>query len=143
MVIPHWLESLTEAHPDAVKQTLSPDLQEELDAIVGPEGFPTFLQDLSHAPAAVANLFVPCLRTWLETNSRRLRKNENESVALSRLRHVIKILLAHDDDAGSYIQGIAADNLSGRKKVPFMLLWLSLLMRLDPDAGTPLSSICV
>lgn len=132
---PTWLESLAEAHPEAVERTLGPALAAELDADLEPHTFCILLQDISHAPPAVAKLFVPRLRAWLRSNSRRLRKNENEAAALSRLTRVIDVLLTYDDDAGAYVRELAAQDLATEDTAPSMLFWLSRLMRLDPAAG--------
>ncbi|WP_221178750.1 hypothetical protein, partial [Pseudomonas brassicacearum] len=63
---PAWLESLAREFPDAVEQTLGPDLTAELNEVAKTNSFAMLLQYVSYASDIVAQLFVPLLLRWLD-----------------------------------------------------------------------------
>jgi hypothetical protein len=134
---PGWLEGLTAEHPVAVERTLGPDLTAALDEIATPQSFAILLQNVSHAPATVAKLFLPRLGVWLDANVGRLREGEDAAAAFGRLQRVIEVLLTHgDDDIRRHLCTLAGKQLNVMNDDPFTQLWLTVLMRLNPVAGT-------
>lgn len=134
---PAWLEALAREHPVAVEQTLGPDLTAELDEIAAPRSFAMLLQNVSYAPATVAQLFLPRLRAWLDALTGSLRDSEDEVAAAGRLERVLNILLEHtDDETMDHIRTMAADHLKVADASPFTQIWLTTLMRCDPATGT-------
>lgn len=134
---PAWLEALAREHPVAVERTLGPDLAAELDEVAAPGSFVVLLQDVSHAPVGVIQLFLPRLRAWLDAHTGNLRDSEDEAAALGRLQRVLEILLEHgDDEIRAHIRLLAEDQLKVTGDWPFKQIWLTTLMRLDPAAAT-------
>lgn len=134
---PTWLEALAREYPAAVERTLGPDLTSELEEIAAPNSFDILLQNVSHSPAVVSELFLPRLRTWLDDHSCNLQEGEDVTVATRRLHRVLKILLDSGDDAiRGHIRTMAKDHLEVANAGPFTQVWLTTLMRIDPAAGT-------
>lgn len=134
---PAWLEALGLEHPAAVERTLGPDLTAELNEIAAPQSSGMMLQDVSHAPAAVIQLFLPRLRAWLDAHAGNLRDGEDEAAAFRRLERVLQILLEHgDDETHDHICTMAEGWLEAADDGIFAQVWLTTLMHLDPAAGT-------
>lgn len=134
---PAWLEGLVTEHPVAVERTLGSDLTAELDEIATPQSFPILLQNVRHAPPAIAGLFVQRLHAWLEADGGRLRGGEDEAAAFDRLLFVLEILLARGDDClCDCVGAMAIEQLTELDNGPFTLLWIATLMRLNPTLGT-------
>jgi hypothetical protein len=135
--LPTWLVDLAAEHPAAVERTLGPELTAELDEVAGTQSFAILLQNVKYAHPAVARLFVPRLRAWLDENAGRDWEKHGAATALNRLQRVLEILLDHGDVAlHAHIRTMAVDQLEAASDGPFTQLWLALLMRLDPTAGT-------
>ncbi|MDD1134102.1 hypothetical protein [Pseudomonas shahriarae] len=133
---PAWLESLAREFPDAVEQTLGPDLTAELNEVAKTNSFAMLLQDVSYASDIVAQLFVPRLLRWLDAYVDNPCRDEDEAAALGRLERVLKILLQHGGgETRGKIHTLAAKQLSVADNGPFTQVWLTTLMRLDPGAG--------
>lgn len=133
---PAWFESLAQAFPGAVEETLGPDLSAELDEAATTNSFAMLLQDVSYAPAVVAQLFVPRLLTWLDTFVSNPCDGEDETGALGRVERVLKILLQHcGDNTRDKIRILAAQQLNISTNGAISQVWLTTLMRLDPAAG--------
>jgi hypothetical protein len=134
---PSWLDSLTAAHPVAVEAVLGPELSSELDDMAVGHTFFVFLQNLNHAAPSLAALFLPRLRIWLDENHGRIREGEDEAKVVERLRQVINVLLACGDvETRDHLRAVAAAQLAAGFHSPFVSVWLPVLMRLDPAAGT-------
>ncbi|WP_440466169.1 hypothetical protein ACKI1H_20775 [Pseudomonas sp. YH-1] len=134
---PTWLEALAREHSVSVERTLGPDLTAELEEIAAPRTFAIMLQNISHAPATVAQLFLPRLRAWLDAHTCSLRDNEDELTAAGRLERVLKILLEHvDDGTTNHVCLMAEDRLKISTPNAFTQTWLTTLMRCDPAKGS-------
>jgi len=133
---PAWMEALVSAHPDAVDRTIGRELTFRLEKpACSPHWFSSTLQNIAHATPAVAGLFLPRLRHWLDQHGNRLRKTENLDAARERLRRVLDILIQHGDATiPAHIRSLARQRLrriGGR----FEGVWLPVLLQLDPAAG--------
>jgi hypothetical protein len=132
---PAWLESLAEAHPNAVEEVLGGELTAELAEPAVAHS--STLQNIRHASSAVAAIFVPRLRTWLDGKSWRKGNDDEEAPRIYRLRQVVEILLQHDDGATvEQVKGVAKAELKRKAITPALAgMWLSMLLRLDPVGG--------
>jgi len=134
---PFWLEHLVASHPDAVDSILGQELSKELDEIATPLLYSRLVQDISHASAQVATVFLPRLETWLNTNASRIRKGEDQGQVVKRFREVTGILLAYGDlEMRNRIHAMAMRNLRGKCSQFRREVWLPVLMRLDPATAT-------
>lgn len=131
---PAWLEGFATVHPAAVDTVLGTELTAELDEpAVGHSGM---LQDIQYGAPAVARLFVPRLRAWLDAGKWRLGHNEDEAARANRLRQVVQILVQHgDSDTTAHIHTLAKTELAEGAKDAVTSTWLPLLMRLNAADG--------
>lgn len=133
---PVWFESLAREFPDAVEETLGPDLSAELKEVAKTNSFDMLLQDVGYASEVVAKLFVPRLLAWLDAYFENPCHTEEVQAALGRLERVLKTLLQHGGDVvHNRIRTLAVDQLSTSGNGTFTQVWLTTLMRLDPLAG--------
>jgi hypothetical protein len=134
--LPHWLEALVFAHPDAVNATLGKELSAELETIASPNWHSMLLQSVGHSPPAVAKAFLPRLRVWLDANGDRTGRNEDSVGAANRLQRIVDILIKHGDDATrQHLRDIADQRLKEDIPTSVAYVWLPVLMRLDANAG--------
>lgn len=131
---PSWLESLAIEHPVAVDRVLGEEL-----AISLRERHDTsdsmFLQNVSHASAIVAALFIPRIRARL-VELAKIDIAPNNQTSEQNLRQGVETLIkAGNDDDRRFVEAVAAERLSKGLSVPFARVWLPALLRLDPAAG--------
>jgi hypothetical protein len=132
-----WLAALVHEHPAAVERTLGAELTDELEASAAGGAFGMMLQNVSYSPAEVVQIFLPRLRDWLDAHGSGPRALDNDATAAERLRRVLWILLAQDNEEGRERIRVLADGyLSTANNDAFTQVWLTTLMRLDPLAGT-------
>lgn len=140
---PFWLESLAAAHPTAVEVVLGPELSSELDEMATARSYSTLLQNISHAPPPLAALFLPRLRTWVDESAQRIREGEDSNGVAERIRRVTNVLLKFGDhQTCEHIRMMAAQLATDADPV-FRYVWLPLLIRLDPAAGTAKLEQCL
>lgn len=133
---PSWLESLAQAHPNAVDAVLGAELTAELHELAMPKWYPVLLQDLESASRPLVALFLPRLLAWLQGDGHRVRDGENEHTAADRLQRVSNLLLAHGTDSvREAVQDIAGRELQGAPAVGVAQVWLAIVMQLAPEAG--------
>lgn len=134
--LPHWLEALAIAHPDAVDTTLGKELSVELEAIASADWHSMLLQSVGHSSPAVTKVFLPRLRAWLDANGDRAGHDEDSHGAANRLRQVVTILMKHGDDATrQHLRETAGHRLNEDIPGSVAYVWLPVLMRLDANAG--------
>lgn len=134
--LPHWLEALAIAHPDAVDATLGKEISAELEAVASANWHSMLLQSVDHSPPAVAKAFLRRLRAWLDANCERAGHNEDSHGAANRLRRVVDILMKHGDDAThQHLRETAVLRLNEDIPGSVAYVWLPVLMRLDANAG--------
>ena len=131
---PSWLESLAIEHPAAVDRVLGGELT--LSLREGEDNpYSMFLQNISHASAIVAALFISRIRPWLMEVAK-IDAAPNTQVPEQNLRQAVEIMMkAGNDDDRRFIGTFAADRLSQGLSVPFARVWLPALFRLNPAAG--------
>ena len=121
---PSWLETVAVEYPQAVDGVLGQELSLSLREVASTNGYSMFLQNISHAPAIVAALFVPRIRAWLaEVAQSETRPNDPQYE--QNLRQAIEILVkSGTDDDRRFIEVAAQQRLAGGLTVPFAKLWL-------------------
>ncbi|WMT73935.1 hypothetical protein [Bradyrhizobium sp. Ash2021] len=132
---PSWLESLAIVHPTAVDRILGEELTISLREGDDDSNYSMFLQNVSHASAVVAALFIPRIRAWLKDVAK-IDATPNNQFAKQNLQQGIEILIkAGNNDDRRFIQTVAAARLSKGLSVPFAAVWLPALLQLNPAAG--------
>jgi hypothetical protein len=132
---PSWLESLAVEHPAAVDRVLGEELTLSLLEAIEANGYSMFLQNISHASAIVAALFVARIRAWLMEVAKADTKLNNPQ-SEQNLRQAVEILVKsgnHDDR--DFIKMTARQKLTNDLAMPFAGVWLPALLHLDPLAG--------
>lgn len=134
---PAWLESLAQVHPAVVVTVLGPELENELDKVLLPNSYLGLLQDISHAASDISTLFLPQLCAWLDEHSQRIREGEDNFRVVDRLRRVVYILLDYDSkQVCENLRIMASQKLTEGHDTIFTDVWLPVLIRLDPVAGS-------
>jgi hypothetical protein len=133
---PSWLESLAVEHPAAVDRVLGEELSLSLREVTDTNAaYSMFLQNISHASAIIAALFVPRIRAWL-TEIAQVDAKPNNPQPGQNLRQAIEILLKNgNDDDRRFIELTAGQHLTDGLAVPFANVWLPALLHLNPAAG--------
>lgn len=133
---PSWLDALALAHPEVVDLVLGTELSLELAEPAVRESHSMLLQNISYATPAVATVFVPRLRQWLEAARGAIGDNEDPAVGAERLSRVVEILLKHGDESiECRIEDIAGEQLGKGAALAYDRVWLPTLMRLSPERG--------
>ena len=134
--LPHWMEGLIEVHPDSVDAVLGSELSWELNRKPITNGYSILLQNIMHASEPVARRFLSRLSEWLIDNGGIADCEDNLAGFGERLRQVIEGLIRHGDE-GMYalIGTIARQRLKGDQPEGLTRIWLSALMRVDPNLG--------
>ncbi|MEJ0044761.1 MAG: hypothetical protein WDN04_00265 [Rhodospirillales bacterium] len=134
---PSWLDSLAQAHPADVDSVLGVELSQELLETAESRSGGWLLRNISHASEGLVTLFVPRIRNWLDEHGDRIGRNENVAEAVDRLNTVIDILLKEPDAKTiETLRENALDRLRVGLDAPVAKVWLRVLMKLDPEAGT-------
>jgi hypothetical protein len=132
---PSWLETVAVEYPQAVDRVLGQELSLSLREVASTNGYSMFLQNINHAPAIIAALFVPRIRAWLaEVAQSGTRPNDQQYE--QNLRQAIEILVkSGTDDDRRFIELAARQRLAGGLTAPFAKVWLPALLNLNPGAG--------
>jgi hypothetical protein len=134
--LPQWIESLTEAHPNAVDQTLGKELSWELSQKPETYGYSSLLHGIAHASEKVAKLFLPRLESWLDSDGDLKGEADNSYGMAERIRQITQLILKHGDDvATEKIKVIATQRVTQNQPLTLCTVWLSTLMQADPSAG--------
>ena len=134
--LPQWIERLGDRHPNAVDRTLGNELSWELSRPPGEHGHSGLLQGIGYAPERVARLFLPRLESWLDAGGDRINGADNATGMTERVRQVTRVILQHGDVAEiKRLRERALQRLEQQLPFALRLVWLSTLMRIDPQAG--------
>ena len=134
--LPLWIESLADAHPEAVDAVLGDELSWELSRQPGSDGHSLLLQAINYASEPVAKLFLPRLLDWLNVKGDVADRSSDLAGATARLRQVVGTVLKHgDDDTLACARDIARRRLGEQLPEALALVWLMTLMRIDPELG--------
>lgn len=131
---PPWLESLIEAQPNAVDETLGEELTLSLQETVDTDTHSIFLQNIRHASAPVLTFFAPRIRAWLESRPFGL-SNAPETVERRLLDSVQILLLSGAPSQRADLAALAERELSEGLSAPYAKVWLPTLLELDPEKG--------
>jgi hypothetical protein len=132
---PSWLESLAVEHPAGVDRVLGEELSLSLREVTDANPYSMFLQNISHASAIIAALFVPRIRAWL-TEITQVDAKPNNPQSGQNLRQAIEILVkSGNDDDRRFIEMTARQRLTDGLAVPFASVWLPALLCLNAPAG--------
>ena len=134
--LPLWMESLVDAHPEAVDAVLGNELSWELTREPGAGGHSSLLQDINYASEPVARLFLPRLREWLNDDGDIVDGAKDLAGAMERLRQVIGVMLEYgDENMRACARAVARQRLREDLSRELSLVWLPALMRVDPELG--------
>lgn len=134
--LPQWIERLGDRRPNALDRTLGNELSWELSRPPGEHGHSGLLQGIGYAPERVARLFLPRLESWLDAGGDRINGADNATGMTERVRQVTRVILKHGDVAETErLQERALQRLEQQLPFALRLVWLSTLMRIDPQAG--------
>ncbi|WP_322516448.1 hypothetical protein SR870_02370 [Rhodopseudomonas palustris] len=130
---PSWLASLAVEHPTAVDRVQGGELSFSLREATNGNSSSTILQNIDHAPAIIAALFIPRIRAWLAGE---FSIHITNSTPEHELRQAIAILIRMgNDDDRNYIVSTSKAHLSDGIDTPFAYAWLPALLYLEPSAG--------
>jgi hypothetical protein len=131
---PSWLEGLAGAHPKAIDDTLGAELSLSLREPAPDSDASMWLQNVRYASPAIARLFTPRIKAWLDdVLSKRVKK---AAAPAERVRQAIDILMMSDDSAiRSALAMRATKQVSFGIAKPAAKIWLPVLMQIDPEAG--------
>lgn len=132
--LPLWVEHLVVAYPKVVDKILGEELSWELAQ--GDQVYSTLLQNIGHSSEAVAKVFLPRLRRWLDSQE----NTSDDETALkniaSRMRQVIDVLMKYgDEEMLAHVSTLAQQHLNDNLPREFVFVWLPILIKLNPDLG--------
>lgn len=141
---PAWLDALAVAHPETVEHVLGGEISWILSSPVKSQDRSILLQDIFHATAVIARLFLPRIRTWLQSTGGLPRETDDVAGAADRLEQVLDILLKFGDAADLQTIGeMASAALAQGSNAPFSRVLLPALFAVDPErAVIQLEAIC-
>lgn len=132
---PSWLESLAIEHPLVVDQVLGEELSLSLLEVSDAGSNSMELQNIRHASAIVATLFVPRVRTWL-ADVAQIGTRPNNARFGQHLRQAIEILVKNGTAADRHlVETTARERMAGGLLLPQSHVWLSALLQLNPANG--------
>ena len=131
--LPQWIESLVDMHQGVVSRTLGNELSWELNQPAGDFGNSRLLQEISYAPTKLTRLLLPRLESWLNFYWDQINDEKNET---DRLWRVTRVILKYGTAAErERLRGRALQGLRRHLPLALRIVWLSSLMRIDPQAG--------
>ncbi|HHQ4554211.1 TPA: ATP-binding protein, partial [Aeromonas veronii] len=134
--LPDWINDLVRHHPSAVSEVFGKELEWILSTSTHELHHSMLLQRLHHAPNSVTMLFVPRLVTWLSEIDPLIDDELQSSDFMSRYSRVIELILIHGDvDHQAKLCLMAKEYISKELAEPVILIWLSTLIRLNPESG--------
>ncbi|OLP45738.1 NACHT domain-containing protein [Rhizobium oryziradicis] len=131
---PSWLNAIAAAHPTAIDNVLGEEISHALFDTSN-EDHSHVLQDINYASPAVAAVFLPRIRLWLETMLSGSTSNVRASETVTD--HAIEIVLkVGNEDDRAFLESAVACFLEGGINVSGARGWLHLLFRLNPARAT-------
>lgn len=132
---PSWLANLAEAQPVAVDEVLGAELTYELNEIVPKRRHSMLLENIAHATPALAGLFQPRLKAWMDENIVPKTLEKSDEVAELK-RRVLDVLLKNGDEKlHKYFVTVAANQLTCGLGSATARIWLPVMMWMDPAVG--------
>jgi hypothetical protein len=134
--LPHWMKNLVIQYPEAVNATLGDELSWELEQKPRGQARSMLLQSINHADETVVEVFIPRIRSWLDSNGGLADSEDRVSEQAQRLRQVIDVLLKHGDkNLLAWLADLAHRRLQFQMPQEFAFVWLPTLMKLEPKLG--------
>ena len=134
--LPIWMPSLVDAHASAVDAILGNELSWELKRLKDAPGHSMLLQNLSYASESVAELFLPRLREWLDTDGDAVDAVSDLAAIAERIRQVMGVMLRHGGkNMHVYVRTVARQRIQEDLPEALFSVWLSTLMQVDPGPG--------
>jgi hypothetical protein len=136
--LPDWLAMLADAYGSVVERVLGSELADELNAPGSNDSrHSMLLQNLRYGRREIARVLQPWLTTWLAGPGMTLTRRPHDAIAEAKLDGVIRVLLTHGDSTTQrWIQELATRQVSAAEHSPYLLFWLPVLFRLNPNRGT-------
>lgn len=131
---PSWLEALAAVHPKAIDDTLGAELTLSLGDPAKESNAALWLQDIRYASPAVATLFVPRIKTWLDNVLE--GRIDGGAAPPETVSQAIEILMRSDDPAtrADLAETALKETADGIESTAAGV-WLPILMQLNPEAG--------
>lgn len=141
---PTWLDDLAATHPERVDRLIGAELTWSLGTAASEQGYSMLLQDIDTAQLGLAKLFLPRIRTWLESTGGLPSAKDDVEGAARRMDQAISIILKFgDDDDHGFLKDMASSTLVRGTNDPFAHIWLPALFALDPEAAVDrLEALC-
>ncbi len=134
--LPSWIDDLVKQHPSALSKVFGKELDWVLSTSANELHHSMLLQRLYNAPDPVTILFIPRMFAWLSEIKPIVAYESQLSSLISRYSSVIELILKYGDiDQQAQLCSMAQEYISKKLLEPAMLLWLSTLIRLNPELG--------
>ncbi|KZK79013.1 hypothetical protein PsW64_03357 [Pseudovibrio sp. W64] len=134
--LPQWMEDLAKAHPSAFDQVLGNELSWELAQKSASDGYSKMLQGIGYTSEAIARLFLPRLEKWLQAGGQQVVDVADADGVIGRTKQVTEVVLKHGDETAlERLKHLAIERLKQEELYELRLVWLSILLRVDPDIG--------
>ncbi len=136
--LPSWLDDVTMTQPAEVQEVLGNELAIQLRAPASIEGS-GLLTSIGYSSASLKDLFRPRLLAWLDERGDIASEDDNKTASVARLDAVLDILVRDSDAARQRVQECALGRLGEgtmSSASSAATMWLSVLLRIDPKAGT-------
>ncbi len=134
--LPQWIECLGDTRPNALDQTLGNELSWELSRPQGENGHWGILQRIGYSPERVASLFLPRLESWLDSDVDWIESADFAIGMIDRVRQVTRVILKHGGASElGRLREWALQRSEQQLPLALRLVWLSTLMRIDPQVG--------
>lgn len=131
---PSWLEALGTVHPKAIDDTLGAELSLSLVEPANESNATLWLQDIRYASPAVAKMFIPRIKTWLDDVLK--GRIDKDAAPAERISQAIEILMRSDDPATrTGLAETALKETANGISSTAAAVWLPILMQLNPEAA--------
>lgn len=132
---PSWLESLAVEYPAAIDRVLGEELSLSLREVTEVNSNMMFLQNIRHASAIIAVLFVSRIRAWLAEIVKVDAKLNNQQLEQNLCQAIEILIKSGADNDRCFVEMISKERLADDLAVPLATVWLAALLRLDAVAG--------
>lgn len=131
---PSWLSDLVSTHSKVIERFLGSELLDELTE--RSEAGAISLQNIQAAPTPLARVFLPKLMELLEQAAKASPAADDLAHLYSRLTRLVDIVLRHGTELEiRQLRNWAADALASEVSMPLVSIWLSAMLRTEPEAA--------
>jgi len=133
--VPPWVDDIVRYKPQVADNTLGAELSAQLADAVS-FNFPDLISDFSHAADDVQRFFTPRICDWLSTSDFAFDGEVEKMRMHEHIERAIELRFRHSGASSADIfKALALRQLNGDLTGPFALLWLTALLRLDPETA--------